>query len=249
MRLIAAAALALATLSAPAYSADALPERTLIDRVIEAYGGRAALEQVRSYRLDGRIVATFQGREGPMVRLFRRPNRLRVELRYPGEPEIRIVDGAKGWRSTGGADPEVVTGPLLDAMILQAARANVPWILLERAAEARTIEPLERDGRTLAGIEIPLGAGLAFRAYVDPETHRVAVSQGRFDHHGMATWFETAYGDFRLVQGVWFAFREENFASGARTGETTIEKVTVNPKTGPADFTVPKPPKSSRTSS
>jgi len=134
-------------------------------------------------------------------------------------------------------------------MILQGARANVPWILLERATEAHMIEPLERDGRKLLGVEIPLGAGLVFRAYVDPETHRVAVSQGRFDHHGMATWFETAYGDFRLVQGVWFAFREENFASGARTGQTTIEKVTVNPKTGPADFTVPKPSGSSRSSS
>src|SRR5215831_3111341 len=81
-----------------------LPDpRPLIDRVVLAYGGRAALEGVRAYRMEGRVVAAQQKREGPTSRLFERPGRLRVELHYPDRPETRIVDGEHGWRG-GGAE-------------------------------------------------------------------------------------------------------------------------------------------------
>ena len=56
----------------------------LIERVGMAYGGRAALEAVHAYRMEGRVVAAQHEREGPMIRLFQRPGRLRVEVHYPG---------------------------------------------------------------------------------------------------------------------------------------------------------------------
>ena len=220
--------------------------RELIDRVIGAYGGRAALERVRSYRLEGRTVAILRDRVGGMTRLFARPTRLRVDLRYPGEPEHRIVDGGRGWRRIGDGDFEEASGPMLEAMVLQAARANVPWILMERAAAARRVEPLEHRGRRLIGLEIPLERGLVFRAYVDPHTFRVELSRGTLDHFGMQTDFETVYDDFRMVRGVLFAFREENYASGAHTGYTAIERVILNPRIAPGDFA---PPPSGRSSS
>ncbi len=216
-------------------AASARDARELIERVIDAYGGRAALERVKAYRAEGRIVAVRQGREGPTLRLFQRPDRLRVELRYPGEPEVRIVSGVRGWRGTG-KEMEEASGPMLEAMVLQAARAAVPWILMERVADARRGKPRELRGRPLAGIEIPLAAGLTLRVWVDPATRRVEVSQGVLDHHGMQTEFETVYGDFRKVNGVLFAFREENYASGAHTGYTALERVELNPKLRPNDF-------------
>jgi len=213
--------------------------RELVERVLDAYGGRAALDRVKAYRAEGRVVAVMQGREGPTTRLFQRPNRLRIELRYAVEPELRIVAGARGWRgSEDGVEP--ASGPMLDAMILQAARAAVPWILMEHAAEARRIEPREHRGRQLVGLEIPLGGGMTLRLWIDPSTRRVEVSQGTLAHHGMGTAFETAYGDFRMVDGVLFAFREENYASGAHTGYTAIERVVLNPKPRPGDFAPPR---------
>ena len=37
--------------------------------------------------------------------------------------------------------------------------------------------------------------------------------------------FVTTYGDFRKVDGVSVAFREQNWANGRTTGETVLEKV------------------------
>src|SRR5206468_13106425 len=71
-----------------------LPDlRPLIDRVVLAYGGRAALEGVHAYRMEGHVVAAEQKREGTTSRLFQRPGRLRVEIHYPERPETRIVSG------------------------------------------------------------------------------------------------------------------------------------------------------------
>src|SRR5258706_13681599 len=79
-----------------------LPDmRPLIDRVVLAYGGRAALEDVHASRMEGHVVAAQQKREGPTSRVFQRPGRLRVEVRYPDRPETRIVNGEHGWRSQG----------------------------------------------------------------------------------------------------------------------------------------------------
>ncbi|HEY6865695.1 MAG TPA: hypothetical protein VI792_00455 [Candidatus Eisenbacteria bacterium] len=215
--------------------------RALIGRVLAAYGGRPALAAVTAYRAEGDLFSLRRHESAPVTRLFARPDRLKVLIEYEGAPEARIVDGAKGWRSSPGGELEPASGPMLDAMVLQAARAGVPWILAERESVARAIPPLERGGRRLPGIEIPLGGGLLVRAYVDPVTFRVEVSQGFLEHAGMRTFFETDGSDFRQVQGIWFAFREENWASGVQTGFTTLRQVILNPALRPGEFAPPPP--------
>ncbi len=212
---------------APAPATDAPPAaaRALIARVVDAYGGRAALQRVHAYRIEGTLFSSLRHTDSPTVREFERPGRLRVRIDYANGSELRVVDGARGWRNEGGGPVVPAHGPMLDAMVLQAARAAVPWILMERA-----VAPTDVDGVSAPGVEIPLGDGLALRAWVDPATHRVLLSQGTLDHGGMRTHFETKYGDFHRVNGVWFAYDEENWASGAPTGHTSITRVTLNPE-------------------
>ncbi|HEY6194088.1 MAG TPA: hypothetical protein VI504_03520 [Candidatus Eisenbacteria bacterium] len=212
---------------------------SLIDHVVLAYGGRAALESVHAYRMEGRVFAVQQKREGPTSRLFQRPGRLRVELHYPDRAETRIVSGESGWRGLG-AEVLTANGPMLDAMILQAARADLPWFLLQHASDAHAIEPLDHDGHSIVGVEVPLERGLSIRAYVDTTSGRIEVSQGRMVREGGGeTVFQTDYSDFRKVGRVVFAFHEENFASGQPTGTTTFDRVGLNPKLVPADFGAP----------
>ena len=240
-------ALSLALLLAVPPAAGAAPDTartpdaaTVIARVIEAYGGRARLEKVKSYRIEGTLTAVRRGNlTVPTSRDFARPSRLRIEIHYPGHPEIRVLDGARGWRTDEQGVTGEATGPFLEAMILQTARAHVPWILAGAADKARRIEPMEHKGTQLIGLEFPLSSILTFRAYVHPSTWRVEISQGLLAHGGMTTHFETYYEDFRTVEGVLFAFREENYASGAHTGWTNVEKVILNPKLPPSTFAQP----------
>jgi hypothetical protein len=213
---------------APAGDADAL-----IDKVLAAHGGTAALAKVKGYRMEGTIASRMQG-TGPFVRAFARPDRLRVVLDYPGHPEVRILDGSKGWRSDGTGKLAPVDGFLLGSMVAQAGRANLPWLLDERRSSARLL-PADEGGK-LQGIAVPLGTGLTLTAYVELATGRIVRSTNDLDMAGMKTGFVTDYADFRTVGGVLFPFREGNFASGQATGETVITRITINPPLTDADF-------------
>jgi hypothetical protein len=233
-----AAPLASAALAAPGRTSEA---HALIGRVLEAYGGWARLDKVRAYRAEGKLFSLQRHHDVPTVRVFQRPDHLKVLIAYPEGHEARLYDGRGVWRARGGAF-EAATGPMADATVLQAARAAVPWILKERAADARMAEPLDHHGVALTGVEIDLGRGLVLRAYIDPKTHHPIMSQGLLTHGGMQTHFETWYADWRPVDGVQFAFKEENWASGAHTGTTTLEKLTLDPKLAADEFVAPKGP-------
>ncbi len=225
-----------APVRAESSSAGGPEVRALIDRVTAAYGGRPALEKVKAYRVEGSLFSAMRHSDSPTVRVFARPGRLKVMLDYANGAEMRFVDGDRGWRSEGGGPVEEAQGPMFSAMVLQAARAGVPWILYEHADEASFTDSLEQNGVRCAGVLIPLGKGLLLRAWVHPGNFHVVRSQGLLSQGGMSTHFETVYSDFRVVDGVTFAFREENFASGHQTGLTTITKVVLNPPIRPGEF-------------
>lgn len=227
------------SLAAPALAGPAPGAHALIEQVLQAYGGRATLERVHAYRIEGEVFSAMRHTTAPIVRVFERPGRFKTLIDYAGGPEARLLDGARGWRNEHGDALEPASGPMLAAIVLQAKRADVPWILAEYDTAARLIPPVTRDGVALAGLEIPLGGGLVFRAYVNPETHLVTISQGLIELGAMRTHFETYYSDFRDADGVRFAFHEDNWASGVQTGVTEIKSVKLNPALGAREFEPP----------
>jgi hypothetical protein len=207
----------------------------IIDQVLEAYGGSDRLAEVAGYRLEGELQAVRRPAPVRTVRQFARPGRLRVQLDYPEAPETRMLDGMRGWRDRG-TGPQTVNGMLLTAMILQAARADLPWILDAHRNVVRVVGPVVRGDRSLVGLEIQMGTSMLFRAYVDTDTHYVVESLGILMAGGQQVRFETRYADFRSVDGIVFPFAEENYASGTHTGSTRITSVDVNPDVAPGTF-------------
>ena len=210
--------------------------KALVDRVLEAYGGWAALSSVSSYRMEG-VVRTSHGKPPSRTsRVFERPGRLKVVLEHPDVKETRIVDGLVGWRSDRSGAFAEAEGPLLDSMKLQSARAALPWILAERRESATLIEALQAEGRSLPGLEVALGPGLLLRAYVDPDTSLILRSLAVLDSPEMKIAFETRYSSFKEVQGVLFAHTEQNYTGGRHQATTTIEAVVVNPELAEGEF-------------
>ena len=193
-----------------AVPAEAADKQTslLIDRVLDAYGSRGSLGKVRSYRMEGTVVAKMRNTQGQAVRTFARPDRLKVDLQYPGAPEGRILNRDQGWRSDKTGKLVPVTGFLFESMRLQAARANIPWILDDMREQTQPTVPVTVDGVKYAGIELTLGPGVIFWAYAHHETHLIIHSQGVLDLPCMKTGFVISYADFKKVSGVLLPFRE-----------------------------------------
>jgi hypothetical protein len=229
-------------LAALSTSADELG--MLVEKVAKAYGGQAALEKAAVVREEGRVEAAMGATNPrPILRLFTRPMKLRVEVGPKEKPtEARILDGAKGWRG----DKEV-TGTSYQAMVLQATRLDLPLQLLLHKDRIVEKDAMEQGDKRLRLLELALEGGLKVSAGIDPDTGRILYSSGttaavpaattpgtEAAGHGGATGsggptgpakFETYYDDFRMVDGVLFAFKETNWAQGVKTADIVLSEI------------------------
>ncbi|HET7785625.1 MAG TPA: hypothetical protein VFL36_06605 [Myxococcales bacterium] len=191
----------------------------VLARTVAVYGGEKALDRVRVVRQTG----TLESLRGvaQTVRVFAPPARLRVEIRYPdGGGEVRVLEGARAWRNG-----EAVHGPPGDGMRLQAARLDLPRLLVRNRARLIDLGEIRPDGKALRGIGLAVGDHLQLVAGVDPKTGLILHSEGQLPSPGGPVRFATVYRDFRRVHGVLFAFEEANFASGQQTGVTRLKKI------------------------
>ncbi len=221
MHALAAALVLAAGPSAPAGAGPAPDVPSLVRLCVEAYGGKEALARAAIQRQEGRVTSTLHpGGAGAFVRAYERPGRLRVEIRYPGAaPEVRVLDGGQGWR-----DGEPVEGPRLGAMILQAARLDMPALLSAWEAKVLDLGALLHAGKKLRVLAIEPAPGLIVEAAIDPGTGRILRTRGTSNGPPVPLEFETSYSDFRTVRGLLVPFREENRANGRRTGAAVLKR-------------------------
>jgi hypothetical protein len=216
-------------------AADPAPLDVLLAKVLDAYGGAAALERVVAVEERGKVHALMRhaGQVGELRRVFQPPDRLRVEVAYPdGDREVRVVDGDHGWR-----DGEAVQGPMLAAMQVQAARLALPWLLHQRRAALEDEGEVERDGVALRQVAVPLAGGTALTVEIDPAAGHIVRSTGTISMASMGSMeFRTTYDDFRRVGEMVFAFHEGNYAAGRHTADTVLESVKLRGSVAPGTF-------------
>jgi hypothetical protein len=214
----------------------------LLEKMAGAYGGRERLEKIVAIRETGQVeAATPIGNSGPIVRTFARPLQLRIEIGDSSKPtEVRVLNGTNGWRNGKPA-----TGPGLDAMVLQAIRLDLPFQLLANQSKLIEKDSIERGGKRLRVLELPLEHGLSVTAALDAESGRILISTGTTAEGPMGRLsFETSYDDFAMVDGALFAFKEVNLANGTKTAKTAMSIIQIL-KTSPAEAFKPQSPEAS----
>jgi len=142
----------------------------VVSKVMKEYGGQAAWEKVTTLRESGTVVPVMRKGDGKMTRFWQKPDKLRIEIVYPTDKEVRIVDGDHGTRN----DKEVTSGAF-DAMKLQAARLALPYLLVEKRASLHALGT-KNDIRS---IEIPLSASLTLTVTIDQKTSHILRSAGK----------------------------------------------------------------------
>lgn len=210
-----------------AAAGPAVPVPALVDRVVEAYGGRETLERSPVLVQEGEVAAHAPGEVGRVTRIYERPRHLRVTIGYPGgASEQRILDGDRAWR-----DRREVTGmPAHGAMALQAARLELPLSLLAGVARIADEGTIDRDGRRFRALRLPIGDGASLAVEIDEATGRIERTAARMPGGEVPLEFVTVYSDFRKVQGILVPFREENHVHGRHTGTTVLRRAEFLPE-------------------
>jgi len=188
---------------------------TVVKAVVAAAGGEQAW-RAAPCRVERGKVSTPKN-VGTLYRAVAWPARLHLEVTYATNPtERRVLNGGLAW-----IDGQPVQGAQLAALTLQAARAGLPLILLDRKDELVDRGLTSRAGLTLRRLELPLGQDLWLEVEIDTTTHRVLTSTGHVGRLVMGV----SYDDWRPVGALTLPFKEETFTNRAPTGVVTLDSV------------------------
>ena len=158
------AALAQATATAPAAAqkpADAaLPAaQAVIDRHIEASGGRKALEAINSVALTGTVSIPANGMSGTVEASFARPNKMATRMNLAGIGEVQEgFDGTTAWSISPMTGPMLATG---EELAQKAFDADFDRTLgaAQKYESMKTAEKTSFEGRPAYRLEMTRKGG------------------------------------------------------------------------------------------
>ena len=146
------------------------PARTIIDRFVDASGGKDAMARHTSRRSVGRISMPAQGVDGDLEILAARPDFMRLRMTIPGVGEIQTgYDGRVAWSVNPLTGPMLLQGKALDQTKADAdfdstLHADSRFKILE------TVEKTTFEGRSAYKVRAVRTTGDEDFEYFDVET-------------------------------------------------------------------------------
>jgi hypothetical protein len=203
---------------------------SLVDKVIDTYGGREAVEGMHSLHLRGKIEAFMLHDRGTYELWFRRGRKLRVETKYQHAWEVRILNGERGYRSSDTLPFEEVFGPRYFAMVYQYKHLDILHDLLRGTYQIRPAGRSSLNGNDVEVLKLKDSEGTVMDIAVETRTFHIVKVTGYFSAENKKTELSAEFSDFRKVGGLLFPFKVTNYAAGMKIAQTVIDDYSVNPE-------------------
>lgn len=223
-------------------SAHAIGVDDLIAKNLDARGGAAKLQAIKTLKTDGKLL--FGGQfEMAFTQYQKAPESVRSEASLQGLTAVQAWDGEEAWQISpfqGRKDPEKMT--IEDAKAL-ADDAPIGGQLLDWQARGSKVEYLgteDVDGTDAHKLKVTLKNGDMEYVYLDPDHFLEIRTVAQRSVRGTQVETVNDYGDYEQVEGVYFPFSiaTENKADGSRQ-QTTIEHAQANVEIADSEFAFP----------
>lgn len=209
----------------------------VIERNTKAMGGRAAIEAVKSIRVDLHIVDP--GFEVDGIYRAARPGRMRIDAMMGGKHVFtEAFDGQHGWEWAGKgnqtAASDGATAALRHGVELPGKLFGLHE-LKERGHRLKVVGREKVDGTNYHVLQLTMDDGYTTTLYVDPKnwliTRRRDFRPLHVDIDPTPTTIEQRSSDFREISGVQFAFAstEIDLKTGKVLESAKVNKIEVNP--------------------
>jgi hypothetical protein len=202
---------------------------SVIKKVIDAYGGKEAVEAIHALQAKGDIEALMLHDRGTYELYFERGRKLRVDTKYARSSERRILNGDKGYRSTDTLPLEEVFGPRYLAMVYQYKHLNLLHDLAAGTYNIRFEGISSVNGADAQVFEVNDKDGANMDIYIDAHTFFIVKVTGYFAAQNKSTYLSAEFSDFRKVDGTIFPFTITNYAGGIKVARTVFDKYVINP--------------------
>ena len=227
---------ALAAVSAGAQTVD-----DVITKSIEAQGGLARLESVKTLRTSGKL--SIQSFDVRFVEVAKRSDKVREEMTVQGMSQVRAYDGKTAWQVNpfeGRRDPEMLSAD--DSKDLQIdADIDGPLVnYKEKGYGADLVGHDSVEGTDCYKIKLTLKNGDIRYYYLDTDTFMELKLETQTSIRGSIQENETYYGDYEEVNGIYYPFAFETGQKGSVDRvKFTVEKVEQNVPLDDSLFSLP----------
>ena len=215
----------------------------LIAKNIEAKGGQAALDAIKSIRFDGRLLVNQGQIELKYSEAKKRPGKVRTDAILQGMNLVQAYDGAEGWKVYpiyGRKDPEKMSADESKSLIEEA---EIGGPLEDWKAQGKTITYLgteDVEGTAAHKLKVVRKNGDVSFVYLDPDHFlEIRIIDQRMEQ-GAQVEVETDLGDYEKINGVYFPFSIEAGSKGAADKQKTlIDKAEANVAVEDSTFEFP----------
>jgi hypothetical protein len=242
MHIFRRAALALGLLLAVT-QVHALTAAELVARNIEAKGGAAALQSVKSLRREGRLIVNGGRFVLDLLETKQRPESIRTEISMQGLSQVQAYDGEEGWRIDpfgGRKDPERMPA---DDVREYAEDASIDGVLADASAAGLPIEYLgteDIDGTDAHKLKVTRKDGGVQYVYLDPDYFLEIRVESQRTVRGVKRTSVTEYGNYEKVGGVFWPLSIESGIKGeGDPAKFEYRTAVVNPEIAPDYFSFP----------
>lgn len=214
----------------------------LVARNLAARGGAEKLAAIRSVRFKGEM--SFRGgfRMG-FSQLIARPGKMRAEKFLQGLTQISAWDGQEGWRVNpfgGRKDPDRVGADEAKNMRITADLEGslIGW--REKGSTLAYLGTEDVDGTQAHKLLVTHKDGTLETFYLDPDHFLEIRVTTQMTVRGSVEESEVDYGEYALVNGVYFPMSIEAGAPGGqRYAFMHVSQAEANVAVSDADFAFP----------
>lgn len=221
----------------------ALTASELVAKNIEAKGGAAALQAVKSLRREGRLIENGGQFVLDLRETKQRPESIRTEVSMQGLSQVQAYDGKEGWRIDpfgGRKDPERMPA---DDVREYAEDASIDGVLADAAAAGLPIEYLgteDIDGTQAHKLKVTRKDGGVQYVYLDPDYFLEIRVESQRTVRGVKRTSVTEYGNYEKVGGVFWPLSIEARIKGeGEPAKFEYRTAVVNPEIAPDYFSFP----------
>ena len=148
---------------------------SIINKVIDACGGKDIIEGIHAIHAKGKIEAFMMHDHGTYELYFKRDGKLRVETKYERSYEVRILNNERGFRSTDKLPFEEVYGARFLSMVYQYKHLSILHDLITGSYRIRSLGPSQTAGNNAEVFRLNDKEGTVMDISVDKQTFFIAV--------------------------------------------------------------------------
>ena len=229
-------------LAAIAAAGEAQTAKQILDKMVQAQGGRAALLAIKDTTISGTIDMVQFGMSGGITMCMKEPDKLRIDIDIMGAVISQSFDGEKAWMVNPQAGGAQEMDAKQTADFRRQALGNDSELNPEKYGITYTLKPKEKiQDKDYLVLEQTYKDGEKVTLYIDPATYLLYKSRGKStDQNGAAVDSETIMSDYRPENGLMVAHAMSVVQGGGEFMRMAFTKIAYNSGVEDAYFKIAK---------